>query len=189
MGGAAVDASPEWLKSFAIRTFGEQDKMALLIGIGVVLTIAYCAGLGLPFVLIGSRKESVETLSMVAFDEASSLRFGPAAAYATILFVYVAVTALVFVRLLGADVIGGRLTELNVTSPTGIQQIARINRENVPRIVIEWLAKKVEAGADQIIVAPIFPRENFMFGDIRIVWLGRDRSELEELAPVDAYDG
>ena len=27
------------------------------------------------------------------------------------------------------------------------------------------------------------------FGDIRIVWLGRDRSELEELTPVDAYDG
>ncbi len=27
------------------------------------------------------------------------------------------------------------------------------------------------------------------FGDIRIVWLGRDRSELEELAAVDAYDG
>ena len=27
------------------------------------------------------------------------------------------------------------------------------------------------------------------FGDIRIVWLGRDRSELEELAGVDAYDG
>lgn len=27
------------------------------------------------------------------------------------------------------------------------------------------------------------------FGDIQIVWLGRDRSELEELATVDAYDG
>jgi len=27
------------------------------------------------------------------------------------------------------------------------------------------------------------------FGDIRIVWLGRDRSELEELTVVDAYDG
>jgi segregation and condensation protein A len=27
------------------------------------------------------------------------------------------------------------------------------------------------------------------FGDIQIAWLGRDRSELEELAPVDAYDG
>ncbi len=27
------------------------------------------------------------------------------------------------------------------------------------------------------------------FGDIQILWLGRDRSELEELASVDAYDG
>jgi segregation and condensation protein A len=27
------------------------------------------------------------------------------------------------------------------------------------------------------------------FGDIEILWLGRDRSELEELAAVDAYDG
>jgi segregation and condensation protein A len=27
------------------------------------------------------------------------------------------------------------------------------------------------------------------FGDIQITWLGRDRSELEELTPVDAYDG
>ncbi len=31
---------PEWLKSFAIRTFGEQDKRVLLIGIGIVLGIA-----------------------------------------------------------------------------------------------------------------------------------------------------
>jgi segregation and condensation protein A len=27
------------------------------------------------------------------------------------------------------------------------------------------------------------------FGDIQVIWLGRDRSELEELTPVDAYDG
>jgi len=27
------------------------------------------------------------------------------------------------------------------------------------------------------------------FGEIQIVWLGRDRSALEELSPVDAYDG
>lgn len=27
------------------------------------------------------------------------------------------------------------------------------------------------------------------FGEIQVVWLGRDRSELDELAPVDAYDG
>ena len=39
VGGAAVDASPEWLKSFAIRTFGANDKVVLLIGIGVVLVV------------------------------------------------------------------------------------------------------------------------------------------------------
>jgi len=49
----------------------------------------------------------------------------------------------------GIDVIGGLLTEVNVTSPTGIQQIARIDRENVPATVIEWLAKKVASSAAQ----------------------------------------
>ena len=60
----------------------------------------------LPYVLIGSRKESVETLSMLAFDEANQIRYGPAAAYATVLFVYVAIIAYAFVKLLGADLIG-----------------------------------------------------------------------------------
>lgn len=60
----------------------------------------------LPYVLIGPRKQSVETLSMLAFDEANSVRYGPAAAYATILFVYVAIVAYAFVKLLGADLIG-----------------------------------------------------------------------------------
>jgi DMSO/TMAO reductase YedYZ molybdopterin-dependent catalytic subunit len=39
VGAAIVAASPEWLTSFAIRTFGARDKPALLIGIGAVLTI------------------------------------------------------------------------------------------------------------------------------------------------------
>lgn len=60
----------------------------------------------LPFVLVGQQKRSVETLSMLAFDEASAVRYGPAAAYATLLFLYVAVVATVFVRLLGADLFG-----------------------------------------------------------------------------------
>ncbi len=38
VGRAAIDATPEWLKSFAIRTFGENDKAILLGGIGAVLT-------------------------------------------------------------------------------------------------------------------------------------------------------
>ncbi|HEV7932167.1 MAG TPA: sugar ABC transporter permease [Actinomadura sp.] len=60
----------------------------------------------LPFVLIGPHKGSVETLTMVAWDDAGNLRYGPAAAYATVLFVYIAVLAYLFVKLLGADVIG-----------------------------------------------------------------------------------
>ncbi|HEU4354843.1 MAG TPA: molybdopterin-dependent oxidoreductase [Actinomycetota bacterium] len=37
VGETAIDASPEWLKAWAIRTFGASDKAVLLLGIGVVL--------------------------------------------------------------------------------------------------------------------------------------------------------
>ncbi|MEJ8661395.1 MULTISPECIES: sugar ABC transporter permease [Streptomyces] len=60
----------------------------------------------LPYVLVGARKHSVETLSMVAFEEMSNLRFGTAAAYASVLFLYIAVVAFAFVKLFGADLIG-----------------------------------------------------------------------------------
>jgi DMSO/TMAO reductase YedYZ molybdopterin-dependent catalytic subunit len=39
IGQASIDLTPEWLKSFAIRTFGSQDKQVLLGGIGVVLAV------------------------------------------------------------------------------------------------------------------------------------------------------
>nr|BFE58314.1 sugar ABC transporter permease [Dactylosporangium thailandense] len=58
----------------------------------------------LPYVLVGPHKGSVETLSMLAYDEMTNLRFGPAAAYATVLFLYVMTIAFVFVRIFGADV-------------------------------------------------------------------------------------
>jgi len=38
VGNAAIDATPEWLKSFAIRTFGSNDKRALMIGMIAVIT-------------------------------------------------------------------------------------------------------------------------------------------------------
>lgn len=60
----------------------------------------------LPYVLIGANKHSVETLTMVAFNEASNLRYGSASAYATVLFCYIALIAYLFVKLLGADIIG-----------------------------------------------------------------------------------
>ncbi|MFL6051528.1 MAG: carbohydrate ABC transporter permease [Actinoallomurus sp.] len=70
----------------------------------------------LPFVLIGAHKDSVNTLSMLAFDEANNLRYGPAAAFATILFVYVAVVAYAFVKLLGTDIIGDARSRKGATS-------------------------------------------------------------------------
>jgi multiple sugar transport system permease protein len=60
----------------------------------------------LPYLLIGPHKGSVETLTMAAFDHATNLRYGVAAAFATLLFCYIAVIAYVFVKVLGADVIG-----------------------------------------------------------------------------------
>ncbi|KUM80066.1 carbohydrate ABC transporter permease [Streptomyces curacoi] len=60
----------------------------------------------LPYILVGAQKHSVETLSMLAQNEASNVRFGPASAYSVLLFLYVFLVALAFVRLLGADLIG-----------------------------------------------------------------------------------
>ena len=39
VGSTAIDASPEWLKSYAIRTFGTNDKAVLVGGIGLVVAI------------------------------------------------------------------------------------------------------------------------------------------------------
>ncbi|MFC5183412.1 carbohydrate ABC transporter permease [Actinomadura harenae] len=60
----------------------------------------------LPAVLIGVNQKSVETLTMLAWFEATNLRYGSAAAYATLLFAYIALIAYLFVKLLGADIIG-----------------------------------------------------------------------------------
>lgn len=62
----------------------------------------------LPYILIGQGKESVETLSMLAQDEAANVRFGPASAYSIVLFLYVFLIAFAFIKLLGADLLGNR---------------------------------------------------------------------------------
>ena len=41
-----IDRAPPWLKDFAITTFGTADKVALVVGIALVLT-AVCVGIGL----------------------------------------------------------------------------------------------------------------------------------------------
>ena len=42
----------------------------------------------------------------------------------------------------GIDVIGGYLTEVNVTSPTGIREIDRLNHVSLGQMVIEWLESR-----------------------------------------------
>jgi DMSO/TMAO reductase YedYZ molybdopterin-dependent catalytic subunit len=51
VGGSAIDATPEWLKEFAIRTFGERDKLVLLAGIAAVL-----AGFAVAVGLLATRR-------------------------------------------------------------------------------------------------------------------------------------
>lgn len=52
-----------------------------------------------------------------------------------------AADGLVFV---GLDVIGGKLTEINVTSPTGIQQLSRHQGRDRAVDVIQWVERKAE---------------------------------------------
>jgi multiple sugar transport system permease protein len=75
----------------------------------------------LPYVLIGPRKESVETLAMLVQDQASNVRYGAAAAYAVILFLYVFAVAFVFVGLLGANVVDDDATP----RPTLMERLRR----------------------------------------------------------------
>jgi len=44
----------------------------------------------------------------------------------------------------GLDVIGGKLTEVNVTSPTGIQQLSRHEGREVSDDVIQWVERATE---------------------------------------------
>lgn len=43
----------------------------------------------------------------------------------------------------GLDVIGGHLTEVNVTSPTGIQEMSRLDGFDGPDLVMQWAEKKI----------------------------------------------
>ena len=46
----------------------------------------------------------------------------------------------------GIDVIGGKLTEVNVTSPTGIQAMQRLDQQPYCTRVIEWVERRVAKG-------------------------------------------
>jgi multiple sugar transport system permease protein len=100
---AKVDGASPW-KTFTRITL-PLVKPALLVAV-LFRILDTLRIFDLPYVLVGPNKSSVETLSILAFLEANQTRYGPAAAYATMLFLYIVIVAYVFVKLLGADVIG-----------------------------------------------------------------------------------
>jgi multiple sugar transport system permease protein len=102
---ARLDGASAWQRLWRVTL--PLVKPALLVAVLFRLLDALRM-FDLPFVLVGPQKGSVETLSMLAWAEANQVRYGPAAAYAVILFLYVVVIAFVFVKILGADLLGER---------------------------------------------------------------------------------
>jgi multiple sugar transport system permease protein len=100
---ARVDGASAWRQFWRITL--PLVKPALMVAV-LFRVLDALRMFDLPYVMIGPRKYAVETLSMLAVEDANATRYGPAAAYATVLFLYVAIVAFVFVKLLGADLIG-----------------------------------------------------------------------------------
>jgi multiple sugar transport system permease protein len=100
---AKIDGSSTW-NSFLHITL-PLVKPALLVAV-LFRMLQTLAMFDLPYVLIGKGKPSVETLSILAQQESVNQRYGPSAAYAMLLFLYLVVLSYAFVKLLGADVIG-----------------------------------------------------------------------------------
>ncbi len=75
---------------------------------------------------------SVVATTLSAADRAICARLGPGLKAEGLLFV-------------GIDVIGGRLTEINVTSPTGIQEINRLDGVRVEALVVDAVHARLAA--------------------------------------------
>jgi multiple sugar transport system permease protein len=102
---AKIDGSSTW-NSFLHITL-PLVKPALLVAV-LFRILDNLRMFDLPFVLIGVGKPSVQTVSILAQQESINTRFGPASAYAMLLFLYIVIVAYAFVKLLGADVIGDK---------------------------------------------------------------------------------
>ena len=100
---AKVDGATTWQQF--VRITLPMVKPTLVVAV-LFRTLDTLRMFDLPFGMIGPGKYRVETLSIFSYQEATQTRYGPAAAYAIVLFIYVLLVAFIFVKLLGADVIG-----------------------------------------------------------------------------------
>ncbi len=99
---AAVDGASKWQTFWRITLPLIRPVLVVAVLFRVLDTMRM---FDLPFVLLG-RLESGQTLSMLAQDAATKTQYGMASAYSIVLFIYIFVVAFVFIRLLGADVLG-----------------------------------------------------------------------------------
>jgi len=103
---AKVDGASPW-KTF-VRITLPLVRPALVVAV-LFRLLDVLRMFDLPWTLIGPGKQSVETVSMLSFQQAQQFgNYGLASAYALALFIYICVVAFVFVKVLGADVIGTR---------------------------------------------------------------------------------
>jgi len=100
---AKVDGATTWQQF--VRITLPMVKPTLVVAV-LFRTLDTLRMFDLPYGMVGAGKYHVETMSIFSYLEATQSRYGPAAAYAIILFIYVLLVAFLFVRLLGADVIG-----------------------------------------------------------------------------------
>jgi multiple sugar transport system permease protein len=100
---AKVDGATAWQQFTRITL--PMVKPTLVVAV-LFRTLDTMRMFDLPWGMVGQGKYRVETISIFAYQEATATRYGPAAAYAIVLFIYVLLVAFLFVKVLGADVIG-----------------------------------------------------------------------------------
>jgi multiple sugar transport system permease protein len=100
---AKVDGASAWQQFTRITL--PMVKPTLVVAV-LFRTLDTLRMFDLPYGMIGPGKYRVETLSIFSYQEAAQSRYGAAAAYAIVLFIYVLLVAFLFVKILGADVIG-----------------------------------------------------------------------------------
>ncbi|WP_082034644.1 carbohydrate ABC transporter permease [Nigerium massiliense] len=99
---ARVDGASAWQQFLRITL--PMVKPALVVAV-LFRTLDTMRMFDLPWGMIGPGKYYVETLSMFAYFENDAGRYGQAAAYSIVLFLYIVLVAFLFVKLLGAEVV------------------------------------------------------------------------------------
>ena len=120
---AKVDGATAW-QAF-VRITLPMVKPTLVVAV-LFRTLDTLRMFDLPYGMIGPGKYRVETLSIFSYQEATQSRYGPAAAYAIILFLYVLLVAFLFVKILGADVIGDSAPKKKKKKPDATAKTAEV---------------------------------------------------------------